>query len=264
MKVLQTVASFSAVKIMQARANVQLLQNEKKLQIQNDELKKINAELDRFVYSTSHDLRAPLANIAGLIEVIKFQEPNSETSHCLNLMEKSIHKLDDFITDILRYSRNKRVEIKQEEIDFRSLIDESLSSLGFYDKSVQVNIDVAQKKAFISDRYRLQIIFNNLISNALRYKKDTGNAYIDINVNVYPKKVVIKIADNGIGIEKEHLPKIFDMFYRATNKTSGSGLGLFIVKETVGLLKGEVKVKSTFGEKTEFTLEIPSLEPKKG
>jgi PAS domain S-box-containing protein len=264
MKVLQTVASFSAVKIMQARANVQLLQNEKKLQFQNDELKKINTELDRFVYSTSHDLRAPLANIAGLIEVIKFQKPNDEIEHCLDLMEKSIHKLDDFITDILRYSRNKRVEIKREEIDFKVLIEESLSSLGYYDKSIAVGVHVTQKKMFISDRYRLQIILNNLISNAFRYRKEGEGSKIDITVKVQPKRAVISVVDNGIGIEKVHIPKIFDMFYRATNKTAGSGLGLFIVKETVGLLKGGIRVKSTFGEGADFELEVPSLEPKKG
>ena len=264
MKVLQTVASFAAVKIMQARANVQLMRNEKKLQIQNEELKKINAELDRFVYSTSHDLRAPLANIAGLIEIIQSQEPDSETTHCLGLMQKSIKKLDDFITDILRYSRNKRVEIKEDKVDFAELIDGTLGSLGFYDKSVKVNVKVDQKRPFISDSYRLQIILNNLVSNSFRYKKDEPGAYINIEAIVTPRKARLIVSDNGIGIEPEHLPKIFDMFYRATNKTSGSGLGLFIVKETVELLKGGIKVKSRFGEGTVFEVEVPNITTKKG
>jgi signal transduction histidine kinase len=106
------------------------------------------------------------------------------------------------------------------------------------------------------------VIFNNLISNSIRYSNTwIEHSFISIEVTIENRTAFIKIEDNGLGISAEHLPRIFEMFYRATQHVSGSGLGLFIVKETVDKLGGKISVSSTPNMGTTFTLELPNFAP---
>ncbi|TAF65575.1 MAG: PAS domain-containing sensor histidine kinase [Cytophagales bacterium] len=236
---------------------------EQRLQIQNDELQHINAELDRFVYSASHDLRSPLSSLLGLINLTRLEIENTdEVKSYLALMEKSIKKLDGFIRQITNHSRNIRLEITKNEINFKELIDEIWESMHFMEleKKIRKIIEIDQNTPFYSDEYRLNIILSNLISNSIkyidRYKEDS---YLKVLVKVTAEKTLIAIEDNGQGISKEHLPKIFDMFYRANQESEGSGLGLYIVKEIVEKLKGKIEIQSILGEGTIVNLTIPSL-----
>jgi signal transduction histidine kinase len=102
---------------------------------------------------------------------------------------------------------------------------------------------------------RLKVIFNNLISNAIRYSSKE-NPKIEITVKVKENTAEIIVADNGIGIEEEHLPNVFKMFYRATEKNTGSGLGLYIVKESIDKLKGTITINSKENEGTKVLLKI--------
>jgi PAS domain S-box-containing protein len=224
------------------------------------QLQKINAELDRFVYSVSHDLRAPLASILGLIEISKL-EINVETrNHYLDLMQKSVKKLDGFIRDIIDFSRNARLEINPENIIFTDLIQEVLDELKYLPEIQYLVIqqDISQALDFQSDSKRLKVILQNLMGNAIRYSdKFKEEPYIKIKVSVFAQEAQISIEDNGQGIGEAHLGKIFEMFYRASAHTSGSGLGLYIVKETLDKLKGSIEVKSILGKGTTFSLKIP-------
>jgi signal transduction histidine kinase len=114
---------------------------------------------------------------------------------------------------------------------------------------------------FYSDPKRLQILFNNLVSNAFRYhdlSKETP--FIKVQVTFDQNHAVIQVSDNGKGVHPEHVGNIFEMFYRATDDSKGSGLGLYIVKETVEKLQGIIQVHSVPREGTTFTLRIPNLE----
>jgi PAS domain S-box-containing protein len=226
------------------------------------QLQKINAELDRFVYSVSHDLRAPLASILGLIEISKL-ETNLETrDHYLDLMQKSVKKLDGFIRDIMDFSRNARLEVQTENIIFSDLIQEVLDELNYLPEVQYLSIqqDILQTLDFQSDRKRLKVILQNLISNAIRYSDKFKEApYIKITLRVFGQEAQLNLEDNGQGIGESHLDKIFEMFYRASAHTAGSGLGLYIVKETLDKLKGSIEVKSILGKGTSFLLKIPQF-----
>jgi PAS domain S-box-containing protein len=232
------------------------------LKKQNEELVKINAELDRFVYSASHDLRAPLMSVKGLLNMIKVDPDPENTAHYLSLMAKSIDKLDSFISDIILYSRNARMEMMHKEIDFHELLQESIDSLKFMEGAHQVRSiqNVVSKGAFFSDYSRLLIIFNNMIANAVRYRDNwKKDSYLKIDITADSAKAIITFSDNGIGIPEEYIDKIFKMFFRANADSKGSGLGLFIVKGAVEKLCGTVGVSSRLGEGTTFTIEIPNL-----
>ena len=111
----------------------------------------------------------------------------------------------------------------------------------------------------MGDIKRLEVIFNNLISNALRYYNPyQENPYIRIEVEVNETQALLHIQDNGLGIASEHINRIFEMFYRASNHLEGSGLGLFLVKETVEKMKGSVQVQSVVNEGTSFFINLPN------
>jgi PAS domain S-box-containing protein len=235
---------------------------EKQLMEQNNELKKINSELDRFVYSASHDLRAPLVSVLGLTSLLKINESDSEKIKYLDLVTKSIHKLDRFIQEIIHHSRNSRVEVNADEIDFRNIIEETFEDLRYLDeaRNIVTNIDILGQDKFYSDSGRISVLFNNLISNAIRYSyPEKRPPVININVAINKERAKIRISDNGQGIAQQHITRIFEMFYRASTKNVGSGLGLYIVKETLAKLQGEIQVYSTLGEGTTFELTLPTL-----
>jgi signal transduction histidine kinase len=227
-----------------------------------EELQKLNTELDRFVYSVSHDLRAPITSVLGLAYLGKRTQDLTEIYQYFDLQEKSLKKLDNFIADILNYSRNNRTEVKMQNIDFLKEFENILELQRQYEPNyqIQTSLMIKQENAFFTDKQRLVIALNNLISNAFRYHNPYQQpSWIKVVVEVLPQKALIIISDNGIGISKEHLEKVFEMFYRATEKTPGSGLGLYIVKETINKLKGTIKVASEIGKGTSFTIEIPNL-----
>jgi len=127
-------------------------------------------------------------------------------------------------------------------------------------KDIEVIIDASANTILHSDKTRLYIIFNNIISNSFRYYKNyIKDPYINIKLIVNESKAQIIIEDNGIGIKPDRISKIFDMFYRATSTSNGSGLGLYIAKESIIKLEGTISVESEFERGTKFTLNIPNL-----
>jgi signal transduction histidine kinase len=239
-----------------------LMESEKEILEKNVELSKTNQELDNFVYSVSHDLRAPIASVLGLIAISKIETDPYQLQHYETLKEKSLLKLDSFIKDILDYSRNSRVEITLQKINWQTYITELTLQFEYLPeaKNVEVEITISQTEEFQTDLYRISIIFNNLISNAFRYS-DTQKerCFLKIKGEVNQEKACVFIEDNGIGIAEEHQQKIFDMFYRASENSKGSGLGLYILKETLEKINGTIKLTSEVGKGTLFYLEIPNL-----
>ena len=229
---------------------------------QNEELIKTNEELDNFVYRVSHDLKAPIASAKGLVNLTRMETEQERIEICLDLVEQSMNKLDSFILDILDYSRNSRTEIATEEIDFEELIEETKSHLLFYKEECVVKIEhnIKSSAKFNSDNRRLKFIFNNMISNAIKFADGSKNAsFLRITIDVDKEFGSICFSDNGLGIKTKHLDYIFDMFYRASEGGSGSGLGLYIVKEAVEKLFGEITVSSTPGKGTTFEIKLPNM-----
>jgi PAS domain S-box-containing protein len=241
-------------------------QAEQDLKSKNTELEKINKELDSFVYSASHDLRAPLKSVLGLVNLSKMDyEMNnfSSLTEYTYLIENCITKLDDTIQKIINYSGNARSEVVLEPIYFEEIINEIFEKLKYIPRYTMIKktISVENDGSFVSDKGRIVIIFNNLISNAIKYSNPAiNNSFINIDIKIASKEAVIIFEDNGIGINEKYIDKIFNMFYRATEKSDGSGLGLYIVKEIIDKLKGKIEVSSILGKGTKFTIRIPEME----
>jgi signal transduction histidine kinase len=227
---------------------------------QNDELTKANKEVDSLVYSVSHNLRAPLMSVMGLLNLTKRESSIDTLHHYHHLMEDTILKLDDTLKEILDYSKNARQELQVEKIDLQNLIYETLEKMQFMPDFNRMDVQISLKGSeFHADYYRMSVIINNLISNAIKYQDSAKEKpYLQIEGIVEKESVFLKFVDNGVGIDSSLLPKIFDMFFRANTEKDGSGLGLYIVKEAVEKLDGAIEIKSELGVGTTFLLEIPN------
>ena len=231
---------------------------ENSLRIRNEELISTNDALDHFIYQLSHNLRAPIASVSGLINLARI-EPESGAEH-LNKMDDSIRLLDRTIADIMTYYRNKRIDVAMEEIDLETLLDEVLASVSVQVSEARIKVSRHTRidAKCVGDKYRIRSILHNLISNAVKYHNPRQEiCIIDISLHVGAKTMEMVVRDNGIGISADQLNNIFSMFYRATDRGQGAGLGLYIVKESVDKLDGKVTVNSGDGF-TEFKVVVPN------
>jgi signal transduction histidine kinase len=226
----------------------------------NVHLEKTNAELDRILYSTSHDLRSPLSSIKGLVNIARMETADEKIQRYLDMMIGRVDRLDFFIKDIIDYSKNARTQISTEPVDFDVLLSEVTDNLKYIEgaESIQFNKKVSLAHTVSADKNRLSVVLNNLMANAIKYHDPhKENQWIDVHVSNSDGTIKITVADNGMGIEPEHQKKVFDMFYRGTLQSDGSGLGLYIVKETVSKMKGTIAVKSTAGKGSAFLVTFP-------
>jgi signal transduction histidine kinase len=230
------------------------------LKRRNEELLKVNTELDNFVYSVSHNLRGPLMSVVGLLNVAKSLTKDDEMDglHCM--MRSCLSKLDDTLKDIVEFSRNSRNDITRDEINWEAILERSCAGVEYlYPSGQLIRSQALQTEVtFFTDIKRLEVILDNLLENAVRYRTKTGPLHISIDVRTSDESAVIILKDNGIGIGKDILPNIYTMFYRGTEESQGSGLGLYIVKEIVDKLKGTIIITSVAGEGTTVALTLPN------
>ena len=236
---------------------------ELELRLQNEELVKINNELDSFVYSVSHNLRAPLSTVMGLLNLARQESPDAqEWENYVEMMAFSISKLDDTLKEILEYSRNARNEVTCEQIDFETIASASIEKQRYQEgfDRVEKNIIVQCNNSFYSDPYRIGVIMNNLISNSIRYMDDEKpKRTIDIRIVSTKDGVRFTIEDNGVGIFDGMKEKVFNMFFRGSARSEGAGLGLYIVREMVAKLKGSIQLESEEGRGTQIIVDLPDL-----
>jgi len=224
------------------------------------ELIESNLHLDQVFYKTTHDLRAPLQSVLGLVNLAE-QSSDEERGEYIGLIRKSLLKLDGFVEEMNNFFRGERLEIKREKIDLQSLISEEIDNLrSFHEmERIKIELDIDNKVDFYSDLFRVRTIITNLITNAIKYSDLAKRwPFIRIEAIVKSQQCEIKVQDNGIGIDAEYREKIFERFFRATTHSQGTGLGLFIVNDTVQRLSGTIDVSSLKDVGTTFGVVIPN------
>lgn len=253
------VAQITSITIVYFLINVNF-HSEKQILAKNEQLAKANSELDRFVYSASHDLRAPLSSILGLVQVYDLSDSETEKKEIIRLIRDRVNKMDDFIREILDYSKNARLNIASEIFDGPALVQEVVEGLRYTRDFERIKVEIQPARDFklCTDPKRLKVILNNLLANSLKYH-DPGKGHVQIKI-VFGQSAEtwsVTIQDNGLGIKADDHTRIFDMFYRAHENSDGSGLGLYIVKEVVERMGGEISLQSEPGKGSSFTVTIP-------
>ncbi len=245
-----------------ATFNLELLKRQEELQAALGVLEERNFELDQFVYKTSHDLRAPIASAIGLLNIMKMEGMTSSWPGYIEMIMRSLQKQDSFIKAMLNFSKTARAVEKPELIELKHLIEQCYKDLQYlpgYDE-IEKNIQVKTLNGnFYSDRMKINIILSNILSNSIKYRDAKKQSYLAIDIETSHDYAQILIRDNGIGIDKKYLNHIFDMFYRATERSDGSGLGLYIVKQTLERLGGKIEASSELGVGSCFKIVIPNL-----
>lgn len=223
------------------------------------ELEKTNDELNRFIYSISHELRAPLVSVLGIVELVKMEGLYNSSGEYWGLIETCSNKLDYYIQKTLQYYKNNKNTAEQVQIDFNKLISNLIEMYAYTDKSTSFEVNINQTTAFYGDLFRIEVILGNLISNAIKYQKEMElEKKVIIDVESNESYVEISITDNGMGILNEHLEKIFTQFFKS-KANQGSGLGLFIVKEALNKINGRITVNSNLNLGTTFKITIPNV-----
>ncbi len=234
---------------------------DRELKAKNRDLEKALSELEKFVYSASHDLRAPITTIKGVLNVARLEkaaEPGCEKY--FSMIERSTDKLNDFVTNIIHYYQNMKSDELLEKIDMQALVDEIIEKYRHYDGADKVTFrtEINSSAPFLGDSHRVRMVIGNIISNAIRYhdpRKTESTVYIEIVQN--RDKAVIRITDNGIGIDEKLMPEIFEMFTKSDGKNVGAGIGLYIVQSIVEKHGGKIKVHSEIGKGSQFDVWLP-------
>ncbi len=225
------------------------------------DLNKTVFELDRFVYSASHDLSAPLKSIRGLVELIKMEKDTNAVYRYTTHIKDTALKLEAVIRSMVDYARNTHVLVKVEQFHLKELIDEVISELSFWPEASRIEYQnrIPDDFVVVTDKHRIKIVLLNLVTNGIKYSdRNKSSSWMKFECMSFANEVQLKVSDNGIGIQKEYIDNIFKMYFRATESSKGSGLGLFIVSEVLDKIGGNISVQSEYGEHTTFELVIPN------
>ncbi len=247
-----------SVSIYYAMMVKKLMRSQYEIEAKNTDLMIANKELDRFVYSASHDLRSPISSLKGLVDIVKTEENPEEVKNYLDMMQSVLNKQDQFIKDIIDYSRNKRTKDILKKVSLVEIVEDAIEQVQHVENINKIAIEkqILFDRTY-SDGLRLKIIVNNLLSNAIKYADlEKEKPFISIKTYSTESDFVIQIEDNGIGIKPLYLNRIFEMFF-VTNKNKGTGLGLYIVKEAIENLNGTISVDSKIDVGTKFIVTIP-------
>ena len=226
----------------------------------NEELKKINAELDNFVYSISHDLRSPLLSIKGILTIVKdANELSDKSKNFLEMASTSADRLDGTIQEILDYSRNARLELQLTEFNIEDLVKIIFDDLKYScQENMRFVVNTIGNPVILSDKYRVNTLLKNIIGNSVKYHRlDIADPFVNVNIIRTEDTITVAISDNGQGIPEKNIEKVFGMFFRGTSKVPGTGLGLYICKEILAKLGGKIDVKSKVDEGTTMTINFP-------
>lgn len=222
----------------------------------------VNDELETFVYKASHDLRGPLASILGLVNVSKL-EPLEKTAAYISMIEKASLKLDETLLQLTKAMKLKSTGNFTDEVEFSSLLSEVLARFEYYDgySDMRFDVHIHTAEPFYTNRTVMETALQNLVENAIKYRrKQEGRCFLKIEVLDDGKFAKLIFEDNGIGIEDGLQDNVFDMYFRGTELSQGSGLGLYLVKKGIDLLQGDISLRSVPGRGTVITLLVPKRE----
>ena len=233
------------------------------LKKKENRLQQLNDELNQFNYRVSHDLVSPLKTVEGLIDIADQELSDGNVDFVKNIhkdISKSIKHLSGLIEDVVNLSRTDIEHQQSDKINFSKLFNKILDKYSVSLKEINMHADLdVQITEFISSKTRIEQIFDNLISNAIKYYNEAEpNPFIHIKVLDNNDKVKVLVEDNGIGLEKDTVEKVFDIFTRANSKTIGSGLGLYIVKKHLNILNGNIQIIN-LKNNTIFEVTIPKV-----
>ena len=241
-------------------ANLESIVRERthKLQIVNKQLIKANDELDKFIYRASHDLKGPIARLLGLSMIAKMDKSEHNIDDYIDLMQVNASNMNRVINKLTNVHHINKRKKEFKKVDLSVLVHEIKQKLSknFDITTLDIRISQGRGTELYTDPVLLMIILENLIENAILFRRKR-KAVVKLDHHSENEHYILKVRDEGIGIPKKQHGKIFEMFFRASEKSYGNGLGLYLVKKAVKKLRGNIHMKSKENEFTIFTISFP-------
>lgn len=231
----------------------------------NKVLRKMNAELDHFVYSASHDLRGPLTSTMGIVNLALDEKDPHQRDQYFGLIKQCTDKMNHFINELINYSKNKNDKIEYREFELKAMIDSIWEGLKerVAPRGISLEYDFSSDDKILADETRIKVILRNLIHNAVIFSDASKpTPVVKVVLRQSNRNIELSVVDNGQGIPKNAIDRVFDMFFRANDHSIGSGLGLYVVKETSQKLNASIEVESEEGKGSSFKIILP-VESKK-
>ncbi|MCE2732824.1 MAG: HAMP domain-containing histidine kinase [Flammeovirgaceae bacterium] len=247
------------IKMRNALKDAEIKKEQKHYRLRQEELAKVNHQLERFLYATSHDMRAPLTTLLGLISLAKRETDADNIRSLAGMMEIPIQKLDCVLKQASVFSRNIHEQIWIEPIFISEFIEQIWQDLKDHKNFSKVSFGIETPNEIIlySDPVRVSHAIKQILKNALDFIDNTKSfSYLKVQTHLSHDVVIIEFKDNGMGIDKNYIDKIFSMFYRASEKSIGPGLGLYIAKEILNKLNSHIQLDSELGMGTNVIIEI--------
>ena len=234
---------------------------EQRVKERTEELARKNAEMERFIYTVSHDLRTPLISVGGFLGLIKQDAEEGDLKSLdddLRIAGEAITKMDRLLQDTLELSRIGRIINPPEDVPFGEIVEDALSQIREKIKSKRVKVTVAMDLPTVHvDRMRIAEVLVNLIENSIKYMGSQDRPEIEIGQRIEGNKNVFFVRDNGIGIDPSQNDKVFELFYKIDNKSEGTGVGLAIVKRIIEVHGGHMWIESELGKGSTIFFTLP-------
>ena len=225
-----------------------------------EELRAVNKEMETFIYKATHDIRGPLSSIIGIVGLGEKEIKDPDTKVMFDMIGASARKLDNTLVGLVQNMNIKDSRLFSQEMAFEKIISESMEKFSHYKGYSRIKISCGiSVQSFLSNQPIMESIFQNMIENAIKYQDFEKESYLRIEITEDQSGIRLLFRDNGIGIAPSMQEKIFEIYCRATQESTGSGLGLYLVKTGVEKLKGRIEVKSEPGNGTEFVIILPRL-----
>jgi len=233
----------------------------------SDKLIKLNETKDRFISIISHDLRTPFSSVVGFTDLLLNDNElkEEEKTQYIKFIQDSSNSMLSLVNSLLDWTRLQtgRVRFEPDRYQIKDIVNSSINLMSgvAIQKNITLNSKLKDETNVFVDKDLVQQVFNNLLSNALKFTKENGEIIISNKPQERSRFIEFSIKDNGIGIKEENLDKLFNVDAKYTSEGTkgekGSGLGLSLVKEIIDKHGGEIKVKSTYGKGTEFLFTLP-------
>lgn len=222
-----------------------------------DKIKKRNRELAEIAYQTTHDMRGPASTLQGLANILSIEDDPTLTKSLVDEVPKLLAKIDVFSKSVSDFTQLVNKPTEYQEIAWEEIFNNVVEHTSFKEK-VRLKINASQQ--FYSDPYRIETILKHLVTNAYQYNLHHDKLIIEVDIRVEENSAELKVSDNGIGIEESKAARIFDMFYRGSIHSTGSGVGLYLVKTVVEDLNGEIILVSNQEQQGScFSVRLPQL-----
>ncbi len=231
-------------------------------------LAQANKELDTFLYQSSHALRRPIVNILGLVKIARIEPEIDKVPDVYDKIDETSYKMDGMLKKLVMVSEINSLKLKLEKINFAKMTKDILHQLQptIQAKGIDFNLTIEKNIEFNSDKRLMDLILFNIMENAVNFSFPMPERPSFVNMKISQNKdkgINIFIEDNGIGILKEAIGTVFEMFAVADNKSRGYGLGLYIVKKAVDKLNGSNQISSKKFENTVVKIDLPYQENSK-